>query len=317
MNLNGELVGINSQILTPTGGNIGLGFAIPSNMAHQVMDQLKANGKVSRSKLGVTIQNLTADLASSMKLPDANGALVSNVEPDSAAARAGLRQGDVIVAVDGEKLADNNALRNRIAATKPGSKVAVEVLRDGKTQTLYATLDAQAADKSARAAGAENGEGEGLGMTVQPLTPEVARELQLSGKREGLVIRELDPDGSGSRCRTAAWRRDRPGEWQGSDFRRRSQGSREPVGGPTGAAARRAPRRRRVRDSQPREVVLARIAHRTARAGRLLQPFYGEAPGLRYFTNCKTMMAILPSVVIGSSVAFMTREGTSLRSARV
>ena len=195
VNLNGELVGINSQILTPTGGNIGLGFAIPSNMAHQVMDQLKANGKVSRSKLGVTIQNLTADLASSMKLPDANGALVSNVEPDSAAARAGLRQGDVIVAVDGEKLADNNALRNRIAATKPGSKVAVEVLRDGKTQTLYATLDAQAADKSARAAGAENGEGEGLGMTVQPLTPDVARELQLNGKREGLVIRELDPDG--------------------------------------------------------------------------------------------------------------------------
>jgi serine protease Do len=196
VNLNGELVGINSQILTPTGGNIGLGFAIPSNMAHQVMDQLKANGKVSRSKLGVTIQNLTADLATSMKLPDANGALVSNVEPDSAAARAGLRQGDVIVAVDGEKLADNNALRNRIAATKPGSKVAVEVLRDGKTQTLYATLDAQAVDKSARAAGAENGEGEGLGMTVQPLTPEVARELQLSGKREGLVIRELDPDGA-------------------------------------------------------------------------------------------------------------------------
>ena len=196
VNLNGELVGINSQILTPTGGNIGLGFAIPSNMAHQVMDQLKANGKVSRSKLGVTIQNLTADLASSMKLPDANGALVSNVEPDSAAARAGLRQGDVIVAVDGEKLADNNALRNRIAATKPGSKVAVEVLRDGKTQTLYATLDAQAADKSARAAGAENGEGEGLGMTVQPLTPDVARELQLNGKREGLVIRELDPDGA-------------------------------------------------------------------------------------------------------------------------
>ena len=119
MNLSGELVGINSQILTPTGGNIGLGFAIPSNMAHQVMDQLKANGKVSRSKLGVTIQNLTADLASSMGLPDANGALVSNVEPDSAAARAGLRQGDVIVAVDGEKLADNNALRNRIAARSP------------------------------------------------------------------------------------------------------------------------------------------------------------------------------------------------------
>ena len=143
VNLSGELVGINSQILTPTGGNIGLGFAIPSNMARQVMDQLKSDGKVSRSKLGVTIQNVTADIATSLNLPNVGGALVSGVEPDSAAARAGLRQGDVIVALDGEKLADNNALRNRIAGTKPGSKVAVEVLRDGRSQTLYATLDAQ------------------------------------------------------------------------------------------------------------------------------------------------------------------------------
>jgi Do/DeqQ family serine protease len=196
INLNGELVGINSQILTPTGGNIGLGFAIPSNMASQVMNQLKTDGKVSRSKLGVTIQNITADIAASLKLADMSGALVSGVEPGSAAARAGLRQGDVIVSVDGEKLADNNALRNRIAGTKPGSKVAVEVLRDGRSQTLYATLDAQKADAKTRSAGSEGSDAQGFGMTVEPLTPEVARELELTGRREGVVIREVDPDGA-------------------------------------------------------------------------------------------------------------------------
>ena len=154
INLNGELVGINSQILTPTGGNIGLGFAIPSNMARQVMDQLKTDGKVSRSQLGVTVQNITADIAASLKLADVSGALVSGVQPGSPAALAGLRQGDVIVSLDGEKLADYNTLRNRIAGTKPGSKVAVEVLRDGRSQTLHATLELKPVSTT-RAAGTE------------------------------------------------------------------------------------------------------------------------------------------------------------------
>jgi Do/DeqQ family serine protease len=196
INLNGELVGINSQILTPTGGNIGLGFAIPSNMARQVMDQLKTEGKVSRSQLGVTVQNITADIAASLKLADVSGALVSGVQPGSPAARAGLRQGDVIVSLDGEKLTDNNALRNRIAGTKPGSKVAVEILRDGRKETLYATVELKPASTT-RAAGSEGADAEGFGMTVQPLTPDVARELDLpDGRREGVVIREVDPDGA-------------------------------------------------------------------------------------------------------------------------
>ena len=159
INVKGELIGINSQILTPTGGNIGLGFAIPSNMARQVMDQLRTDGKVSRGKLGVTVQTVTSDLAESLKLADARGALVSGVEAGSAASRAGLRQGDVVVAVDGEKVADNNALRNRIASTKPGSKVALEVIRDGSTQTVHATLDSIKPAEGERAS--RDGESEG------------------------------------------------------------------------------------------------------------------------------------------------------------
>jgi Do/DeqQ family serine protease len=196
ISLNGELVGINSQILTPTGGNIGLGFAIPSNMARQVMDQLKTDGKVSRSKLGVTIQNVTADIAASLKLADVSGALVSGVEPGSAAARAGLRQGDVILSLNGEKLADNNMLRNRVAGTKPGSTVALEVLREGRKETLQATLDAKEPERAGRSASGEGADASGFGMTVRPLTPEAARDLELNGRREGVVIQDVDPDGA-------------------------------------------------------------------------------------------------------------------------
>src|SRR4029450_13059509 len=112
INLNGQLVGINSQILTPTGGNIGLGFAIPSNMAREVMTQLKTDGRVQRGKLGVTVQSVTSDLASSLKLPGTSGALVSGVESGGAAARAGLKQGDVIMAMNGEKIPGGNPGRD-------------------------------------------------------------------------------------------------------------------------------------------------------------------------------------------------------------
>jgi len=196
INLNGELVGINSQILTPTGGNIGLGFAIPSNMARQVMDQLKTDGKVRRSKLGVMVQNVTADIAASLELANVGGALISGVEPGSPAARAGLRQGDVVIGLDGEKLTDSNALRNRIAGTKPGSTVKLEVLRDGRTETLQATLDELKPARTERSSRDGESDSSGFGMAIEPLTPELARELELSNRTEGVVVRDVGPDGA-------------------------------------------------------------------------------------------------------------------------
>ena len=191
----GELVGINSQILTPTGGNIGLGFAIPSNMAKQVMDQLRTDGKVVRGRLGVTIQTVTSDMAASLNLADVGGAIVSGVEPESAAEKAGLKQGDIIVGVNGEKILDNNALRNRIASTRPGSSISLDILREGKPQTVKATVDQLEGNPAQRASRTAGSEGSGYGMTVEPLTPEIARSLELTRRIQGVVITDVAPDG--------------------------------------------------------------------------------------------------------------------------
>src|SRR3954463_3531942 len=119
VNAGGQLIGINSQILTPGDGNIGLGFAIPSNMAKSVMDQLITNGTVRRAKLGITVQRITPDLATSLGLASPKGALVSSVEDGGPASKAGFKQGDVITSYNGKAVADNNQLRNAVAATAP------------------------------------------------------------------------------------------------------------------------------------------------------------------------------------------------------
>jgi serine protease Do len=140
VNTAGELVGINSQILSPTGGNIGIGFAIPANMARGVMEQLVASGRVRRGSLGVTVQPVTAEIAASLGLREVRGALVNSVSPGSGAERAGVRQGDVIVGFNGAPVNDTNGLRNAVAGTPPGSEVALTVLREGREQQLRATL---------------------------------------------------------------------------------------------------------------------------------------------------------------------------------
>jgi serine protease DegQ len=142
VNLNGELVGINSAIISRTGGNIGIGFAIPVNMVRSIMDQLIAYGSVSRGLLGVNITDVSPDIAATYKLHDNSGALVAAVTPDSAAERAGIHINDVIVSVDGMRLRDSGSLRNAIGLMRPGAEVQIGFIRDGKEQTVTAVLGA-------------------------------------------------------------------------------------------------------------------------------------------------------------------------------
>jgi Do/DeqQ family serine protease len=198
VNTSGELVGINSQILSPSGGNIGIGFAVPSNMAKNVMEQLVANGRVHRGRLGVTVQGVTGDLAAGLGLSKNEGALVSDVTAGGAAEKAGIKRGDVIMGYQGHTVVDTNAFRNEIAATKPGSTITLQVLREGKTTDIKATLEEMAANKDARG-GSEGNEPEAsskFGMTVEPITPQIARELELDRNTKGVVISDLDPSGA-------------------------------------------------------------------------------------------------------------------------
>ncbi len=203
INVSGELIGINSQILSTTGGSIGIGFAIPSNMAKSVMDQLVQNGKVRRGMLGVNIQNITPETARALDLKDTVGVLVSNVRAGSSAEKAGVKRGDIITAINGEKVEDGNVLRNKVAGTLPGNPIKITILRDGNPQELTASLDEF--DTETAAGNNQNqpnrepnptGEQSGkLGLSLQPVTPQIAKQLELT-EADGLVVMDIDPNGA-------------------------------------------------------------------------------------------------------------------------
>jgi Do/DeqQ family serine protease len=206
VNLNGELIGINSQILSggPSGGNIGIGFSIPSNMAKTIMEQLLRDGRVRRGMLGINIQNLTDDTAKALELNDTAGVLVSNVKPGSAADKAGIKRGDIVTAINGEKIEDSNVLRNKVAGTLPGSEIRLTVIRNGSAQELTATLDefnnenATNRDERPGSDGESDRRGQNgrLGLTLQPVTPQIAKQLNLEAGIEGLVVTDVDADGA-------------------------------------------------------------------------------------------------------------------------
>lgn len=187
INLRGEVVGINTAIFSQSGGNIGIGFAIPTNLVKDLLPQLKAKGKVVRGFLGTTIQKITPDIAESMGLKQANGALVADVAKDGPAERAGIKTGDVIVAFDGKEIKDSTDLPLQVARLAPGKRVQVKILREGKELTLPITVG-EFKDSEVVASG-ETGE---LGLTVEKVTPELAEELGLK-RAEGLVITEVKP----------------------------------------------------------------------------------------------------------------------------
>jgi len=137
---NSELIGINSQILSPSGGSIGLGFAIPSNMARTVMEQLINNGQVRRGQLGIVVLKIPSEEASKLGVTQGPGVVVYQVQPGSAAERAGLRQGDVITALNGTAITDPNTFRNMIASSGPGSEVTLTIKRDGRESQVRARL---------------------------------------------------------------------------------------------------------------------------------------------------------------------------------
>ena len=204
VNTSGELVGINSQILSRSGGSIGIGFAIPSNMAGNVMEQLVRTGEVRRGLLGVVVQKVTGDIADSLGLAEARGVIVSHVQPGGAAERAGLRQGDVVTALDGAAVNDPNGFRNRVAGVRPGTQTLLSVVRDGRETQVRAVLGELKVEK-ARAEVEEEEEpaapppakqdAGGLGVGLEPLTPQAAGRLGLEAAARGLVVTEVDPAG--------------------------------------------------------------------------------------------------------------------------
>jgi serine protease Do len=198
VNTTGELIGINSQILTPSGGNIGIGFAIPSNMAKTVLSQLVKGGKVRRGKLGVSIQPITSEIAANFGMKEIRGVLIGGVAPGSPADRAGIKTGDVITALNGQPTNDPNELRNRIASTEPGTQIALTLERNGKELQVKATLgELTPQEAETKQSGSDQGgeEGGSLGLGVQPLTPDDAAQLGLSRGTRGLVVQSVDPTG--------------------------------------------------------------------------------------------------------------------------
>lgn len=187
INLRGEVVGITTAIYSQSGGNIGIGFAIPTNSIKEVLPQLKDKGRVVRGYLGTTVQKITPEIADSLGVKQQRGALVADVVRGSPADRAGIKTGDIITEFNSKEVKDSTELPGLVARVAPGTGTSVKVLRDGKEMTLAITVG-EMKDTEVAASG-QQGE---LGLAVQPVTPEVAQSLGLD-RAEGLVITEVKP----------------------------------------------------------------------------------------------------------------------------
>jgi serine protease Do len=191
VNVRGELIGVNTAILSGSGGNQGIGFAVPTNMARYVMEQIVTTGKVSRAFLGVTIQEVTPDIAKAFKLEKSQGALVGDVAKNSPADKAGIQPGDVILGLNGNPIPSSRELQLAIAQMKPGTSVRLTISHDGNQRDVQITLSEQPAEVSKAEPAREPSEEaapalDGVNATV--MTPEIARQLELPANTKGVVI---------------------------------------------------------------------------------------------------------------------------------
>ena len=196
-NMDGQVIGVNTAILSPNGGSIGIGFSMASNVVTKVVDQLKEFGETRRGWLGVRIQDVTPDIAESMGLTEAKGALVTDV-PEGPSKAAGITAGDVITMFNGQPVGDAGDLTRRVADAPVGEAVPVVILRDGKTETLQVTLGRreEAEAQTLPAAGTapdEPKQMDMLGLTLQPLTPGIRQQLGLQPGDDGLLVSNVDP----------------------------------------------------------------------------------------------------------------------------
>jgi serine protease Do len=198
VNLDGELVGLNTAILSSTGGFEGIGMAVPSNMAVRVMESLMNNGRVVRGWLGVSIQDLTPAIAKGLGLEQSGGAVVGEVVPDGPSKDAGLQAGDVIVSVDGQAIENSTQLRNRIAGTKPDTRVALKVLRGNDHLDVDVKLGELPSEPGAK--GKSSGLEDRLGFSVTTLNQQLAKQYDIDRGLSGVVVTSLDQSGAAARA---------------------------------------------------------------------------------------------------------------------
>ena len=203
VNIHGQVVGINTAILSGNsgpggeGGSVGIGFAIPSDMAKHVMESLVKTGKVNRGYLGIHIGELDADLAKQFKAPDTNGALVQDVEAGGPADKAGIKNGDIIRKFNGQEIHDFNQLTLMATTTNPGTQVTLEIWRDGHAETVKVTLGERPGTLSARGGRGSVQEGTLRGISVQALTPSIREQMGVPSNVKGVVITRVDPNSPG------------------------------------------------------------------------------------------------------------------------
>ena len=199
VNERGDLVGINTAIVSGGGGgNQGVGFAIPANMARNVMEQILKNGKVTRAWLGVSIQPVTQDIAKAFHLSETYGALIGQVTKDSPAAKSGLEAGDIVLAVDGQRIDDSRSLQLKIGSLRPGTTAKLTVFRNGARREIPVTLGEMPANIAQSGDGGETGGAALRGISVGALTADIASQLKLPAGTKGVVVTAVDPASAAS-----------------------------------------------------------------------------------------------------------------------